>query len=969
MKQIIAITRKELEGYFGSLLSTIFLGVFLAVVLFTFFFVEKFFARGIADVRPMFAWMPLLLVFLLAALTMRQWSEEQRSGTLEMLLTLPVKPVQLVLGKFLAVMAMIVVALLLTLPLPIMASILGNLDWGPVIGGYLAALLMAAAYAAIGLFVSSRTDNQIVALILTVLLGGLFYVVGSAQVTDFFGRSVADLLRAFGTGSRFESIERGVIDLRDLVYYLSITALFLLLNTISLDKFRWSNKQVLYRRAMAITSSLLAINLVLVNVWMYPLRGLRVDLTEQKEFTISQATRNLLGQLQEPLLIRAYISEKTHPLLEPLAPQISDMLREYEIAGNGKVTTEVLDPLSDPAIETEANQTYGISSTPFQITGANETSVINSYFSILVRYGSQSVVLNYSDLISVKQTSSGVSVSLNNLEYDLTRAAKKVIYGFQSVDSVLAALNEPVKLQFILTPDTVPQELADLQDVITQAAEKIQQDSNGKLVFETIDPTSGDSPISAQQLSDLYGVQPYQVSMLSTDTYYFNLLLVNGEEYQQIFPGLDMTDANVRTEIESAIKRTTPGFLKTVGLWVAPTNSTTDMFGQTITPLSSYNFVNQILANEYTVETVDLTTGEVPSNIEVLVVIAPMNLTDTELYAIDQYLMQGGSVIMTASNYKIGSDPYVGGLGLTPIEGGVKDLLASYGVNLSDAVVMDTQNEPFPITVTRDVGGYQVQDIQSVQYPFSEDVTTATINTQSPIMSGLSGVTMYWSSPVELDATLNAGRKTEVLMSSNPTSWATMDVNVTPDFTTYPDLGFVQGTTLQSYPLAVSIQGVFESYYKDKGKPVTATPTPDPYAASSQTVATPEASDSGNTAGLVERSPETARLVVIGSNTVADDFALKLSSRVSQDRYLNNLQLIQNAVSWAVEDEDLLSIRSRGNATHLLKTISDREALIWQMINYGIALLALVGLYVFWQVRKRNLAPIALLPARKQKDE
>jgi len=966
MKQIFAITRKELEGYFGSLLSTIFLGVFLAVVLFTFFFVEKFFARGIADIRPMFAWMPLLLVFLLAALTMRLWSEEQRSGTLEMLLTLPVKPIQLVLGKFFAVMTMIVVALVLTLPLPIMASMLGNLDWGPVIGGYLAALLMAAAYAAIGLFVSSRTDNQIVALILTVLLGGLFYVIGTPQVTDFFGRSVGDLLRAFGTGSRFESIERGVIDLRDLVYYLSITAVFLLLNTVSLDMFRWSNKQVLYRRAMTITSSLLVINMVLVNVWMYPLHGLRVDLTEQKEFTISQATRDLLGQLQEPLLIRAYISEKTHPLLAPLAPQISDMLREYEIAGNGMVKTEILDPLQDPAIETEANQTYGISSTPFQITGANETSVINSYFSILVRYGSQSVVLNYTDLIAVKQTSSGVSVSLNNLEYDLTRAAKKVIYGFQSVDSVLAAIKEPVKLQFILTSNTLPQELASLQEVITTASEKIQQDSNGKLIFETIDPTASDSPLTAQQLSDQYGMLPYRSDVLSTDTYFFNLLLINGDKYQQIFPALDMTDANVRSEIEAAIKRTTPGFLKTVGLWVAPTNPTTDMFGQTITPLSSYNLVNQVLAKEYTVETVDLTKGEVPSNIEALVIVAPMNFTDTELYAIDQYLMRGGSVIMTASNYMIISNPYIGGLELSPINGGVKALLASYGVNLSDNVIMDTQNEPFPISVTRDVGGYQVQDLKTVQYPFSEDITTATMDTQSPILSGLTGVSMYWSSPVELDATLNAGRKTDVLMSSNPTSWTTTEFNVTPDFKTYPDLGFVQGTSPQSYPLAVSIQGVFDSYFKATGKPVIATPTPDPYATSSQAIPTP-AEDNGQ--GTVERSPETARLVVIGSNTVVDDFTLKLSARVSQDRYLNNLQMIQNAVSWAVEDEDLLSIRSRGSATHILKTISDREALTWQMINYGIALLALVGLYVFWQIRKRNLAPMQLLLARKQKGE
>ena len=155
MKQVLAITRKELAGYFGSPLALIFLGAFVGVTLFVFFWVDAFFARGISDVRPLFQWMPLLLIFLVAALTMRQWSEEQRSGTLEMLMTLPVKPWQLVLGKFLAVMSMVALALALTLPLPITVAMLGNLDWGPVVGGYLAALLLGAAYAAIGLFISA----------------------------------------------------------------------------------------------------------------------------------------------------------------------------------------------------------------------------------------------------------------------------------------------------------------------------------------------------------------------------------------------------------------------------------------------------------------------------------------------------------------------------------------------------------------------------------------------------------------------------------------------------------------------------------------------------------------------------------------------------------------------------------------------------------------------------------------------
>ena len=288
------------------------------MTLFVFFWGETFFTRGVADVRPLFQNMPVLLIFLIAALTMRQWSEEQRSGTMEMLLTLPVRSVKLVLGKFLAVMILVVVALLLTLPLPITVSNIGNLDWGPVLGGYLAALLLAAAYAAIGLFVSALTDNQIVALIATALLGGVFYLIGSSSLTDLAG-GAADVLRAIGTGSRFDSIQRGVIDLRDLIYYLSLSGLFLMLNTVALERKRWSKgeRTAAYRRGVRWTSLLLAANLIVVNVWLYPLYGLRLDLTQQGQFSLAQPTKDLLNNLQEPLYIRAYISEKTHPLLAP----------------------------------------------------------------------------------------------------------------------------------------------------------------------------------------------------------------------------------------------------------------------------------------------------------------------------------------------------------------------------------------------------------------------------------------------------------------------------------------------------------------------------------------------------------------------------------------------------------------------------------------------------------------------------
>ncbi len=954
-RQILAITQKELNSYFGSPLAIIFLGTFLAAVLFIFFTIETFFARGIADVRPLFRWMPVLLIFLLAALTMRQWSEEQRSGTQELLLTLPVPMGNLVLGKFLAVMALITLALALTLPLPITVGILGNLDWGPVIGGYLAALLMATAYAAIGLFVSSRTDNQIVALIVTVLLGGFFYLLGTRGVTDFVGGSFSELLWAMGTGSRFESIQRGVIDLRDLVYYLSLAGVFLTLNTVSLDSVRWSSQQAAYRQRVRLTTALIVVNLVILNVWLYPLRSLRLDLTAQKEYSLSTTTKELFATLQEPLLIRAYLSENTHPLLAPLLPQVRDMLREYEINGNGRITTEVVDPITNPEIETEANQTYGIQPLALQTAGRYEASVINAYFSILVRYGDQTVILNFQDLAQFELAPDGTTeVRLKNLEYDLTRGIKRVVYGFQSIDAVLAALQEPVQLTFFITPNTLPQELADRAAAAQTIANEIAAGANGKLDFTVINLDDAASGVTRQDIQAQYGLQPFPVDLFGTQTYYAHMLLRNGDQGQIMYPTAVQTDAEVRTMIESALKRTGSGFLKVAGVWSPPAPNPNDPTASQLQPLASYSLVQEQLGQEYTVRQVNLSSGRVAADIDVLVVMEPQNLTDQELFTLDQYLMRGGSVILAASNYQLVYDAFQGTLALNPIVGGVADLLAHYGVEVPQELVLDEQNSLYPVFTTRNVGGLQVQEIQAIDYPLFIDVRSDGMSGDSPIVSNLPVVIMSYASPVLLDEAKNAERETAVLLQSSPQSWTRTDATIQPNFDLYPGLGFPVAPERQSYPLAVSIQGAFDSYFADKTNP---------FLAAAETAVAEGSTAQPDSALLttIERSPASARLIVIGSSAFADDFSLNLSARISGDLYLNNLQFLQNSVDWAVEDLDLLAIRSRGSASRVLQPLETQEQSFWEIANYVVALLALIGVYAAWRTRRRSEQPMPLL--------
>jgi ABC-2 type transport system permease protein len=965
LAQAGSIARKELSAYFSSAIALIFVGVFLVATLATFFWVDAFFARNIADVRPMFRAMPVLMILLVGALTMRQWSEEQREGTLEVLLTLPVRRASLVLGKFLAVVALVAVALALTLFIPITASLLGNLDWGPVLGGYLAALLMACAYAAIGLFISSRTDNQIVALIVTLLLCGAFYLVGTSLVTDLAGATLGEALRAIGTGSRFESIERGVIDLRDLIYYLSLGALFLGLNIVSLDSKRWSAgaRMAGYRRDALLRLALVGANLVALNTWLYPIHSLRVDLTQQKEYSLSPATRDLIRNLSEPLLMRGYFSEQTHPLLAPLIPTIRDMMREYEIASGGRIQAEVVDPRNNEQLEQEANQVYGIQPTPFRISGRYEDSVINSYFNILIRYGDQSVVLGLNDLIEVEQLSNGgVNVKLRNLEYDLTRSVKKVVYGFQSLDSVFASLSEPAKLTLLVTPETLPASLSDVPSIIDAVAADLGQDAGDKLVYQVVNPydaasSAGQSDLSPQVLADTYGIQPFATSLFSSDTYYLHLLLEIEGQTQVLYPSGNLSEADLRTEIESALKRAAPGFLKTVGLWLPTQEPVQDPYtGQMQQPLSSWDTARSYLSQDYRVEQVDLTSGRVPGDVDVLVLIAPQGMGENERFAVDQYLMRGGAVIVATGSYVLSPQQYGGGIMLSPAADGLADLLASYGITVQDALVLDPQNEPFPVQVPRQVGGMQVVEIQQMNYPFFVDIRANGMSDSSAIVSNLPALTLQWASPLQVDEAANAGRQVEVLLQSSSQSWQRSDSNVNPDMQQYPQYGFPVEGDQGALPLAVSVRGSFKSYYADHPSPFEATPeaTPTPAPDGSETEPPP-------VLGTIESSPESARLVVVGSAEFLDDVVLDISRSMSQDRYLNNLQFLQNAVDWSVQDEDLLTIRSRGTYARLLRPLSETQQLRWEVANYVVALLGLIGIGVLWRMRQRNEEPIVLV--------
>jgi ABC-2 type transport system permease protein len=221
-----AIAKRELVGYFDSPVAYVFIVIYLLLAGFFTFTFGAFFDRGEASLASFFMWVPWLLLFLVPALGMRLWSEERRSGTIELLLTLPVTPWQAILGKFLASWLFIAIAMALTFPVWITVNWLGDPDNGVIVAGYVGSLLLAGAYLAVSCLTSAITRNQVVSFILSVVICFALVVVGFAPVTDLLARWLAPWLvegvAGFSVLTHFDGFQKGLIDSRDFVFFASV---------------------------------------------------------------------------------------------------------------------------------------------------------------------------------------------------------------------------------------------------------------------------------------------------------------------------------------------------------------------------------------------------------------------------------------------------------------------------------------------------------------------------------------------------------------------------------------------------------------------------------------------------------------------------------------------------------------------------------------------------------------------------
>jgi ABC-2 type transport system permease protein len=262
--------------------------------------------------------------------------------------------------------------------------------------------------------------------------------------------------------------------------------------------------------------------------------------------------------------------------------------------------------------------------------------------------------------------------------------------------------------------------------------------------------------------------------------------------------------------------------------------------------------------------------------------------------------------------------------------------------------------------VTRQVGGFSFQEIRMLDYPYFVDVRGAGKNSSSPITTDVPQVTMPWVSPIDIDATKSSGRTVTELLKSSPESWRSTSMDVMPRIDSNGKSTFTPEGDRGASLLGVSVEGAFNSFFADKENPLladskgTKAKADDPPDAADKKPADDKKSDAGVIAGIIDKSPESARLFVFGSNTFLSDQTLSMIGSAEGTVYGNSLQMIANAVDWSLEDRALLAIRSRGHFNRTLPPLEESQRVTLEYSNYALALALLAMIFGIHRSRAKT---------------
>ncbi|RLJ69043.1 ABC-2 type transport system permease protein [Lacinutrix venerupis] len=422
---MFAILKKEINSFFASPIGYLVIAIFLLLNgLFLWLFKGEFniLDYGFADLSSFFLLAPWILIFLIPAVTMRSFSDEKKQGTLELLLTKPISHSQIVLGKYLGAFLLIILALIPTLlyvyTVNQLGKPVGNLDVGSTLGSYFGLLFLVAAYTAIGVFSSTLSDNQIVAFIIAVFLCFLFYV-GFEGLADILGSFIEQI----GMASHFKSMSRGVLDTRDIFYFLSITFFFIFLTIKRINT--EASKKIKWLPLVIIPLGLIVFNILSSSIYK------RFDLTSDKRYTLNKASLNVVKDVDSPIIIDVFLEGDDFPSeFRRLQTETKQLLEEFS-AYNSNIKFSFINPIEDEATrDNNIAQLTERGLTPMQLSvqenGKQSQRVIIPW--ALASYNNQTVDI---PLVKYKVNANQqelVTNSVQHLEYAFADGLSKLIH-------------------------------------------------------------------------------------------------------------------------------------------------------------------------------------------------------------------------------------------------------------------------------------------------------------------------------------------------------------------------------------------------------------------------------------------------------------------------------------------------------------------------------------------------------------
>jgi ABC-2 type transport system permease protein len=467
-RPIRTVARRELRSYFDHPTAYVLVVAFLAISLFLAF--RSMYAQSIATMRPLFDLLPMLFAVFVPAATMRSLAEERRGHTLDWLMSQPLGETQVVVGKFLGDWLFVLVALAGTVPTALGVLAVSDADPGIMVAQYVGAALLAAQLVALGLWASSMTRNQITAFIVAAVLSFVLYLIGLPVVQIGLPPVLSGAVARLSVVSHFQNVARGVVDLRDVLYFVSTAALFLVLAVGRVSAERLSHRSGDFRRLRLGTGVVLVLVLVL-NLLGAHIRG-RLDLTRDHLYTLASGTKDLLGNLNDIVQVKLFASKQLPPEVQLQLRDVRDLLADMKRASDGKLKVTELDPDNDDAAAEEA-RSYGIGPIEFNVLRDEEFQVKRGYYGLAVIYADKHKVMPV-----IRRTDDLEFQLASDIAGMTTDEKKRVAFvtGFQTkgpydIQGLGESLTDRYQLRALdLSGDTVPPIDRDSTSVLVVAA-------------------------------------------------------------------------------------------------------------------------------------------------------------------------------------------------------------------------------------------------------------------------------------------------------------------------------------------------------------------------------------------------------------------------------------------------------------------------------------------------------------------